>query len=199
MKIGVPKEIKESESRVGAVPAGVHLLTQAGHQVLVETGAGQGSGIADDEYRAAGAELIASAREIYRRAELILKVKEPLPAECERIRGGRVPFTYLRLVPAPDLTRVLIDNRCVAVICETIQLANDSLLLLTSMSDVAGRLASQVCAPGVERGNVTIVGGGTLAVCLDSGRDEIARAMYEQPTPSAFIFLLIIIQILHAW
>jgi alanine dehydrogenase len=177
MKIGVPKEIKESEYRVAAVPAGVHILTQAGHQVLVEAGAGQGSGIADEEYRAAGAELTASAREIYRRAELIVKVKEPLPEECELIREGQILFTYLHLAPAPDLTRALIDSKCVAVAYETIQLSDGSLPLLTPMSEVAGRLAPQVGAhylekvnggrgvllggaPGVERGKVTIVGGG---------------------------------------
>ena len=177
MKIGVPREIKESESRVGAVPAGVHLLTRAGHRVLVETGAGQGSGILDEEYLEAGAELIASAREIYRQAELILKVKEPLPDECDLLREGQILFTYLHLAPAPDLTRALIDSKCVAVAYETIQLPDGSRPLLTPMSEVAGRLAPQVGAhwlekvnggrgvrlggvPGVERGMVTIIGGG---------------------------------------
>jgi len=177
MKIGVPKEIKESEYRVGAVPAGVHLMTLAGHEVLVETGAGLGSGILDEEYERAGARLATDVRDIFHEADMIVKVKEPLPIECERIREGQILFTYLHLAPAPDLTRALIDSKCLAVAYETIQLANGSLPLLTPMSEVAGRLAPQVGAhwlekvnggrgvllggaPGVERGKVTIIGGG---------------------------------------
>lgn len=179
MRIGVPKEIKNNEYRIGLVPAGVRMLSSSGHRVLLQKGAGEGSGIGDDEYRNAGAALLAASEEIYCQAEMIVKVKEPLPEEYELIRSDQIIFTYLHLAPAPDLTRALIDRNCIAIAYETIQLDDGTLPLLTPMSEVAGRIAPQVGAhylekvhggrgvllggvPGVERGTVAIVGGGVV-------------------------------------
>ena len=179
MRIGVPKEIKNNEYRIGLVPAGVRMLSSSGHRVLLQKGAGEGSGIGDDEYRNAGAALLAASEEIYCQAEMIVKVKEPLPEEYELITSDQIIFTYLHLAPAPDLTRALIDRNCIAIAYETIQLDDGTLPLLTPMSEVAGRIAPQVGAhylekvhggrgvllggvPGVERGTVAIVGGGVV-------------------------------------
>lgn len=179
MRIGVPKEIKNNEYRIGLVPAGVRMLSSSGHRVLLQKGAGEGSGIGDDEYRNAGAALLAASEEIYYQAEMIVKVKEPLPEEYELITSDQIIFTYLHLAPAPDLTRALIDRNCIAIAYETIQLDDGTLPLLTPMSEVAGRIAPQVGAhylekvhggrgvllggvPGVERGTVAIVGGGVV-------------------------------------
>ncbi len=179
MDIGVPKEIKNNEYRVGLVPAGVRTLISAGHRVYVEKAAGLGSGIADEEFIKAGAEVLGSGPEIYGRAELIVKVKEPLSVEIEYIQEDQILFTFLHLAPAPELTRALLDTKCLGVAYETIQLDDGSLPLLTPMSEVAGRLAPQVGAyylekiqggrgvllggvPGVERGKVTIIGGGVV-------------------------------------
>jgi len=179
MIIGLPKEIKDNESRVGLVPAGVHALVQDGHKVLVQTSAGDGSGVSDQEYKSAGAEIVPSACEVFARAEMIVKVKEPVGPEYQLLRDGQILFTYLHLAPAPELTRMLLDRKITGVAYETIRLANGSLPLLTPMSEVAGRMSIQVGAyylqkpnggrgellggvPGVPPANVVIVGGGTV-------------------------------------
>lgn len=179
MIIGVPKEIKNNEYRVGLVPSGVARLTASGHRVLMEEGAGQGSGISDEEYLNAGAEIIKTPQDIFGQAEMIVKVKEPLPPEYGLIKEDQILFTYLHLAPDQKQTQALLDSKCIGVAYETIQLADGSLPLLTPMSEVAGRMASQVGAhyleksqggrgvllggvPGVERGKVTIIGGGVV-------------------------------------
>lgn len=179
MIIGVPKEIKTEEYRVGIVPAGVRLLRGSGHRVLIERGAGAGAGISDWELENAGAHLVSSAAEVYGEADLVMKVKEPLPPEYELLRPGLMIYTYLHLAPAPELTAVLLKKEIIGVAYETIQLADGSLPLLTPMSEIAGRMAVQVGAhhlekpaggrgvllggvPGVYRGVVTVLGGGVV-------------------------------------
>ena len=180
MTVGVPREIKPGEQRVALTPAGARALAEAGHQVVVERGAGAGSGIRDDEYAAVGAAL-ATADEVWQRADLVLKVKEPLPAEYPRLRPGQILFTYLHLAPAPELARALRDSGTIAIGYETVQRADGSLPLLTPMSEVAGRLSVQEGAfylgrarggrgillsgvPGVPPGNVVILGAGTAGL-----------------------------------
>jgi alanine dehydrogenase len=180
MIVGVPREIKPGEQRVALTPAGAHSLVAAGHRVIVETGAGAGSGIRDDEYTVVGAEM-AGVDDVWRRADMILKVKEPMPVEYPRLRAGQVLFTYLHLAPAPELTRVLRDADVIAIAYETVQRPDGSLPLLTPMSEVAGRLAVQEGAfylgrahggrgillggvPGVPPGNVVVVGAGTVGL-----------------------------------
>src|SRR5216117_500894 len=180
MIVGVPREIKPGEARVALTPPGARALAEAGHRVVVERGAGGGSGIRDDEYAAVGAAL-AAADEVWQRAELVLKVKEPLPAESARLRPGQILLTYLHLAPAPELARALRDSGAIAIAYETVQRADGSLPLLTPMSEVAGRLAVQEGAfylgrahggrgillsgvPGVPPGNVAIVGAGVVGV-----------------------------------
>ena len=177
MIIGVPREIKDHETRVALVPSGVTALAEAGHEVLVESAAGEGSAIPDAEYVAAGASIVPSAAELWRRAALVVKVKEPQPAEYEHLRPGLILFTYLHLAPLPELTARLLEARVSAVAYETIREPDGSLPLLTPMSEVAGRLAVQFGAryleapsggrgvllggvPGVAPGNVVILGGG---------------------------------------
>jgi alanine dehydrogenase len=179
MIVGVPKEIKQSEYRVALTPAGVTVLAAAGHQVLVESGAGAGSGFEDADYEREGAELIKSAAEVWSRAELVMKVKEPLAEEFGYFREGLLLFTYLHLAAAPELTNALVDNGVTGIAYETIQLANGSLPLLTPMSEVAGRMSVQVGAqfleafnggrgvllggvPGVPPAEVVIIGGGIV-------------------------------------
>ena len=179
MIVGVPKEIKDHETRVGLVPSGVIGLREAGHQVLVESGAGLGSSITDHEYEEAGARLLGSAREVWTQADLVAKVKEPQAAEYEYLRPGLILFTYLHLAPMPELTQRLLEARVSAVAYETIRERDGSLPLLTPMSEVAGRLAIQIGAvyleapnggrgvllggvPGVAPGNVLILGGGVV-------------------------------------
>lgn len=179
MIIGVPREIKTEEYRVGIVPAGVRLLKSSGHQVLIERGAGEGAGISNQEFEKAGANLVSSATELYGEADLVMKVKEPLPPEYDLLRPGLIVYTYLHLAPAPDLTAVLLEKDIIGIAYETIQLADGSLPLLTPMSEIAGRMAVQVGAhylekpwggrgvllggvPGVYRGVVTILGGGVV-------------------------------------
>ncbi|MFA7384033.1 MAG: alanine dehydrogenase [Desulfurivibrionaceae bacterium] len=181
MIVGVPKEIKEKEFRVGIVPAGVKALVHGGHTVLIEEGAGEGSGIADGQYRAAGAELTPAAAVVWAKADLLMKVKEPLPPEYPWLRPGLILYTYLHLAPLPELTRVLLNAQVSGVAYETVQLDNGFLPLLAPMSQVAGRMAIQVGAhflekeaggrgvllagvPGVAPGHVTILGSGTVAV-----------------------------------
>jgi alanine dehydrogenase len=178
MVIGVPREIKNREYRVGMTPAGVRTLVEDGHTVLVEHAAGEGSGIADAEYLAVGAEVVGTATEVFTRAELIVKVKEPLPAEHALLRPGQVLFTYLHLAAVPELARVLLEREVTAVGYETIQLEDGTLPLLQPMSEIAGRMAVQVGAaylqkekggkgvllsgaPGVRAGRVAVLGGGT--------------------------------------
>lgn len=179
MKIGVPKEIKDHETRVGLVPSGVTALREAGHQVFIETGAGVASSFPDDDYVAAGAQIVSSAADVWGEADLIVKVKEPQPAEYGFLRPELVLFTYLHLAPLPELTEQLVSRRVNAVGYETIREADGSLPLLTPMSEVAGRMSVQVGAqylerpnggrgillggiPGVAPANVVILGGGVV-------------------------------------
>ncbi|MEK5325710.1 alanine dehydrogenase [Aeribacillus sp. FSL M8-0254] len=178
MIIGVPKEIKNNENRVAITPAGVVQLINAGHKVVIEANAGIGSGFTDEEYKQAGAEIVERASEVWEKAEMILKVKEPLPAEYVYFRKGLILFTYLHLANEPELAKALVENEVTAIAYETITV-NNTLPLLTPMSEVAGRMAAQLGAqylekskggkgillsgvPGVKRGKVTIIGGGVV-------------------------------------
>jgi len=180
MQIGVPREIKDMEFRVGITPDGVCQLVEAGHELLVERSAGEGSGFSDLDYEAAGAQLV-DAEETFASAELIVKVKEPQPQEISRLRAGQTLFTYLHLAPAPELARALCDSGVTAIAYETIQNSDGSLPVLAPMSEVAGRLAVQVGVallqkdrggkgvllggvPGVMRGRVTVIGAGTVGI-----------------------------------
>jgi len=153
MRIGVPREIKVHEYRVGLVPAGVRELTAAGHQVLIESGAGNGIGVDDAEFRAAGASIAARAAEVFERAEMIVKVKEPQPVECEMLRPGQVLFTYLHLAADPQQARGLMKSGATAIAYETVTAPNGSLPLLTPMSEVAGRMSIQVGAASLQKAN----------------------------------------------
>ena len=146
MIIGVPKEVKDHESRVGITPAGVKSLSEAGHKVLVETGAGELSALTDDEYQDAGAEIVGSAHNVWGNADLIVKVKEPVEKEYVFFREGLVLFTYLHLAPLPVLTEKLLQKKVVGIAYETIRDRAGTLPLLTPMSEVAGRMAVQVGA-----------------------------------------------------
>ncbi|MGN6502836.1 MAG: alanine dehydrogenase, partial [Pseudolysinimonas sp.] len=146
MLIGVPTELKNNENRVAITPAGVHELTTRGHEVLIQSGAGVGSGISDDQYASVGATLTADAAEVWSRADLLLKVKEPIAAEYPHLRAGQVLFTYLHLAADRAQTEALIASGTTAIAYETVQLADRSLPLLQPMSEVAGRLAPQVGA-----------------------------------------------------
>lgn len=177
MRIGVPKEIKDDENRVAVTPAGVTAFRAQGHEVFVEAGAGAGSHVPDDAYKRAGATLVESAADVWSRAELVLKVKEPLAVEYGYLRPDLVLFTYLHLAANETLTRRLLESGCTAIAYETVQLEDGSLPLLVPMSEVAGRLAVQAGAhslemrqggkgillpgvSGVRRGRVTILGAG---------------------------------------
>ncbi|HEY1138950.1 MAG TPA: alanine dehydrogenase [Lysobacter sp.] len=177
MRIGVPKEIKNHEYRVGLIPSSVHELVHNGHEVLVQKGAGLGAGLTDADYVAAGAKIIDTADEIFASAEMIVKVKEPLAEERKKLRPGQILFTYLHLAPDEPQTRDLIDSGAICIAYETVTAPNGSLPLLTPMSEVAGRLAPQVGAhslekaqggrgvllggvPGVPAAEVVILGGG---------------------------------------
>ncbi|MHB1406519.1 MAG: alanine dehydrogenase, partial [Desulfitobacteriaceae bacterium] len=179
MIIGVPKEIKNSENRVAITAAGVEALTKAGHQVVIEDKAGLGSGISNEDYLNAGAQILATAAEVFAAADMIMKVKEPQPQEYAFFKEGQILFTYLHLAPEPKLTRALLDKKVVGIAYETIQLDNGSLPLLTPMSEVAGRMAVQLGAqflekheggkgvllggvPGVPPAQVVIIGGGIV-------------------------------------
>ena len=179
MKIGCPKEIKAQEGRVGLTPAGVDALVRAGHTVYIETNAGISSGFADQEYEAQGAVILATAKEVYDAADMIVKVKEPLEPEYDLLHEGQILFTYLHLAPDPAQTQALLEKKVTAIAYETVQLADNSLPLLSPMSEVAGRLSIQIGAhlletncggrgillggvTGVERANVVIVGGGNV-------------------------------------
>ncbi len=179
MVIGVPKEIKDQEFRVGMVPAGVKELTHHGHEVLIQKGAGEGSGITDAEYRAAGAKIAGSASGVYGKADMIVKVKEPLPSEYPMLRQGQTLFTFLHLAAEKELTHALMERGVTGIGYETIQRDDGTLPLLMPMSQVAGRLAVQVGAnflqennggrgvlisgvPGVEAARVVIIGAGNV-------------------------------------
>jgi alanine dehydrogenase len=190
MRVGVPREVKDHEFRVAVTPAGVREYRGRGHQVLVQRSAGEGSGFADGEYAAAGAELVESAAEVFDRAEMIVKVKEPIPAEYDLLRAEQVLFTYLHLAADAELTQALVRNRVQAVAYETVQLDNGALPLLTPMSEVAGRMSAQVGAyhlekahggsgtllagiPGVPGAEVVVIGGGVVG----SNAAQIALGM----------------------
>src|SRR2546427_12327766 len=181
MQVGVPREIKDNEYRVSMVPAGVRALVDAGLTVLVESNAGAGSGIDNAAYQSAGGVIVSDAAAIFRRADLVLKVKEPLEPEIPLLSRGQVLFTYLHLAPQPRLTRALLDAGVTAIAYETITDAHGGLPLLTPMSEVAGRMSIQVGAfylqktlggrgiilggvPGVPPGDVVILGGGTVGI-----------------------------------
>jgi len=153
MRVGVPREIKVHEYRVGLVPAGVRELVAAGHEVLVESGAGNGIGVDDAQFRTAGAAIAARASEVFERAEMVIKVKEPQPAECEMLRQGQVLFTYLHLAADPVQARGLMKSGVTAIAYETVTAPNGSLPLLTPMSEVAGRMSIQVGAASLQKAN----------------------------------------------
>ena len=180
MVIGVPKEIKEQEQRIALVPSAAELLTKRGHTVLVEKSAGVGSGYPDEEYRKAGAEIVDLAKDVFARADMIVKVKEPLPAEFPLLRKGQILFTYLHLAASKALTEALLKSGVTAIAYETIQVGN-RLPLLEPMSEIAGRMSVVMGAyfltkhnggsgvllggvPGVLPGRVVVIGGGTAGV-----------------------------------
>jgi len=181
VKIGIPTEVKDHEYRVGMIPAAVHALVGAGHEVLVQQGAGTGSGIEDDEYTAAGGRLVPDAATVWGEAEMVVKVKEPVAAEYGLLREGQVLFTYLHLAPLPELTDALLERRVTGIAYETITDSAGHLPLLTPMSEVAGRMSVLVGAsylqkphggrgtllsgvPGVPPGDVVILGGGIVGL-----------------------------------
>src|SRR5271155_3328035 len=179
MLIGVPKEIKDKECRVGIVPAGVKALFDAGHKVIVENNAGANSSMPNEEYKAAGAEIVSKAKEVWSRADLVVKVKEPIDPEVPFFREDLVLFTYLHLAPIPDLTSKLLNKKVCGIAYETVTGKFGDLPLLTPMSEVAGRMSVQVGAtylekehggrgvllggvPGVPPAKVVILGGGIV-------------------------------------
>ncbi|MBS1811711.1 MAG: alanine dehydrogenase [Acidobacteria bacterium] len=181
MIIGLPKEIKDKESRVGLTPAGVKTLHDAGHTILVEKDAGEGSGIPDAQYQGAMGEIVASAAEIWERADMIVKVKEPVGPEYQRMREGQLLFTYLHLAPDPHLTQVMLERKVIGVAYETITNDEGHLPLLGPMSEVAGRMSVQIGAhylqkseggrgvlmggvPGVLPAKTVVIGGGVVGV-----------------------------------
>jgi alanine dehydrogenase len=179
--IGIPSEVKDHEYRVGMVPAAVHSLVKAGHQVIIQQGAGLGSSIPDEDYVEAGAEIVPDAATVYSRAEMVVKVKEPIESEYPLLKRGQTLFTYLHLAPLPELTSVLLEKEITGVAYETIEDRQKRLPLLTPMSEVAGRMAVMVGAsflqkahggrgtliagvPGVPAGDVVILGGGIVGL-----------------------------------
>lgn len=178
MRIGIPKEIKNNESRVAITPAGVLTLRNSGHEVVIEKNAGIESGFSDEQYEQAGALIRNTAEEVWKQ-ELVIKVKEPLPEEYTYFYEGLILFTFLHLAAEPQLTKALTDEKVTAIAYETVQLESGTLPLLTPMSEVAGRMATQIGAaflekyrggkgillsgiPGVKRGKITIIGGGVV-------------------------------------
>ena len=181
MLIGVPKEIKNHEYRIGLTPSGARELVAHGHQVLVEQDGGKAIGLTDDLYQKAGAEIVASAAEIFARAEMIIKVKEPQPVECAMLRPGQLLYTYLHLAPDPEQTRALVASGCTAIAYETVTDRKGGLPLLAPMSEVAGRMSIQAGAhaleraqggsgvllggvPGVKPAEVLVIGGGVVGI-----------------------------------
>jgi len=188
MLVGVPKEIKTHEYRVGLTTGSVYELVHAGHKVIVETNAGSGIGLSDEMYRNAGAEIVGSAAEVFKRADMVVKVKEPQPQECRMLREGQVLFTYLHLAPDPEQTKLLMESGCIAIAYETVTGPGNTLPLLSPMSEVAGRMSIQAGAhclekaqggsgmllggvPGVEAAKVVVIGGGVV------GTNAIRMAM----------------------
>ncbi len=186
--VGVPREVKNMEFRVGLTTGSVAELVHNGHTVLVESSAGEGVGLSDEQYRAAGAEVVASAAEVFQRADMIVKVKEPQPEECRMLREGQILFTYLHLAPDPQQAQLLRESGCIAIAYETVTAADGSLPLLSPMSEVAGRMSIQAGAhalekhmggsgmllggvPGVEAAKVVVIGGGVV------GTNAIRMAM----------------------
>lgn len=181
MLVGIPKEIKANENRVGLTPVGVHELVASGHNVIIETGAGLGIGKTDEDYKTVGATIVDTASEIFAKAEMIVKVKEPQPVEYKQLRANQILFTYLHLSPDPAQTQGLMDSGCIAVAYETVTSPTGGLPLLAPMSEVAGRMATQVGAyhlqksngglgallggvPGVEASKVVVLGGGVAGL-----------------------------------
>jgi len=179
MIIGVPKEIKDNENRVAAIPAGVQALVSRGHKILVQKGAGFGSGISDQAYEGAGAKIVGSARQVFKDAEIILKVKEPLPPEYDLFRPDQTLFTYLHLAPDQELTKALLRLKIIGIAYETVETAEGRLPLLEPMSEVAGKMAVHIAAyylarplggrgvllggvPGVPPATVVVLGGGIV-------------------------------------
>ncbi|BFU95929.1 MAG: Alanine dehydrogenase [Nitrospira sp.] len=179
MIVGVPREIKDHEYRVGLTPDGARTLRQAGHEVWVETSAGDGSGYTDEDYRQAGASVTRSAAEVFERAALIIKVKEPLLSECPQVRAGQILFTYLHLASSAELTKKLMESRVTAIAYETVEAKDGTLPMLRPMSDIAGRMSVQIGArylektqggrgillsgmPGVEPAHVVVLGAGVV-------------------------------------
>ena len=201
MLVGVPKEIKDSEYRVGLVPSAVRELTRNGHRVLVEKSAGLGAGLSDDNYRSVGAEIVPDPDQIYARAELVVKVKEPLAPERKKLRAGQVLFTYLHLAADPEQTADLMASGVIAIAYETVTSAHGTLPLLTPMSEVAGRMAPHVGArclekenggrgvllggvPGVPPADVAILGGGvagTHAAVISAGMGATVSVIDRNP------------------
>src|SRR5215213_7989130 len=153
MIVGLPKEIKDNEYRVGLTPAGVRALTDAGHKVVVERSAGEGSGFEDELYERAGANMLDSPDDVWAEGEMIVKVKEPIAPEYPRMREGQLLFTYLHLAPDPKQTEALLNNKVTGIAYETITDRKGTLPLLTPMSEVAGRMAIQVGATYLEKMN----------------------------------------------
>jgi alanine dehydrogenase len=195
MVIGVPKEIKDHEYRVSLTPAGAAILRQSGHEVWLEPSAGQGSGFSDDEYRKAGVLVADSKDEVFKEADLILKVKEPLLSECHLFRPGQVLFTYLHLASLPEVTKALLSNKITAIAYETTESRDGSLPMLKPMSEIAGRMSVQIGAqylekihggrgvllggvPGTEPGRVVVLGAGIVG----SSATRIAVGMGAQVT-----------------
>jgi alanine dehydrogenase len=181
VRIGIPKEIKDNEYRIGMVPAGVHALVDAGHEVVVQENAGNGSGIPNEDYVSAGARLVPDAASVWGWADMVVKVKEPVGPEYDLMRPGQTLFTYLHLAPLPELTDVLLEKQVTGVAYETIEDKSGRLPLLTPMSEVAGRMAVAVGAsylqkvhggrgtllagvPGVPPGDVVVIGGGIVGL-----------------------------------
>ena len=180
MIVGTVREIKSEEFRVGLTPEGADALVRAGHHVLVESGAGVGSGFPDHAYQAVGAEVVGEAADVWRRSELLVKVKEPLPPEFGRAHSKLILFTYLHLAASPEATHALLDSGCIAIAYETVQLPDGSLPLLVPMSQIAGRMATEIASqylrkpgpgrgkllsglPGAAAGRVVILGAGTVS------------------------------------
>ncbi|TKB88925.1 MAG: alanine dehydrogenase [Nitrospira sp.] len=195
MVIGVPKEIKDHEYRVSLTPEGAATLRQSGHEVWLESSAGQGSGFSDDEYRKAGASVAGSKEEVFKRADLIVKVKEPLLSECHLFRPGQVLFTYLHLASLVEVTKELLSSKVTAIAYETTESKDGSLPMLKPMSEIAGRMSVQIGAqylekinggrgvllggvPGVEPGKVVVLGAGIVG----SSAIRIAVGMGAQVT-----------------
>ncbi len=181
MRVGVPTEIKQDEYRVALTPVGARELTDRGHEVLIQAGAGQGSAIADSQYEAQGARIVPDAKAIFEQAEMVLKVKEPQPPEVAMLRADQTLFTYLHLAPAPELTQGLRDSGATCVAYETVEDANGRLPLLAPMSEIAGKIATQAGAfvlekplggrgillggvPGVPAATVMVIGGGAVGL-----------------------------------